>query len=295
MTDMADIEKIVSYDGEDRIVHFFEYLAEKDKKPKKNSFPTGFHVFDKKLGPIEPGRVVVISGYAKNGKTLFTESLIKGMMDASEFLNAVFFSFEIEPEKMMSKYLLDPKRGVFLPRQLKTMNFEWLLERCKEAKFKHGCSAVLLDHLHFLVDMNTKQNMSLNIGAFMRRLKFEIAMELQMVVFLNAHQEKGKEGEEASMRGARDSSFIGQECDAFVVVTRKKNYTEKEFEEISRKRGAHEAVRLKSILNSNSREVGWEDDYSQGLAIVKVDCSRMSGAFEAKTLFCKDGDFLVEV
>lgn len=291
---MSELEQLVNYTGEDEVVHFADYLLARSSRPQKKSFPTGFEMFDKKLGPIESGRVIVISGYGKNGKTLFTESLIRGMMDVDKSLKSVFFSYEIEPEKMMEKYRVDPTRGLFLPSGLKTMNFEWLLERCKEAKYKHNCSVILLDHLHFLVDMNTKQNMSLNIGAFMRRLKFDIAMALNMVVFLNAHQEKGKDGEEASMRGARDSSFIGQECDAFLVVTRKKNFTEKDFDEVKKRRGASEALRLQSELTDLERSAPWEEEYSQGLAVVKVDCSRMSGAFEAKTLFRKRGDFLVE-
>lgn len=291
---MSEIEALVNYAGEDQVVHFTDYLAQKASKPKKRTFRTGFDAFDKKLGLLEPGRVVVISGYAKNGKTLFTESLIRGMMETDKTAKAVFFSFEIEPEKMMEKYKVDPNRGIHLPGQLKTMNFEWLLERCKEAKYKHNCSIILLDHLHFLVDMNTKQNMSLNIGGFMRRLKFDVAMALGMVVFLNAHQEKGKEGEEASMRGARDSSFIGQECDAFVSVTRKKNFTDKDFTEVKKRRGEIVALQLQDELSEMEKNASWDDEYSHGLSVVKVDCSRMSGAFEARTLFRKRGDFLVE-
>lgn len=286
------------YDGPDRVVHFTEYLEEQKNKPKLNGFSSGFTNFDARLGIVEPGRVVVVSGYGKNGKTLFAESWIKNAVQNDPTAKALVFSFEIQAIKLMEKHGDDPNRPIYLPRELKGMDFDWLLRRCMEAKYKYNAKIVLIDHLHFMVDMATRQNMSLNIGAFMRRLKLDVAMGLDLAVFLIAHQKNDEADVEASMRGARDSSFIGQESDAFVTVTRRKNFSVEDFAQISDKRGWEIASRLQEITDRNHREApatGMEEKFSQGLAVVKVDCSRMSGVMESRTLFVKNGHFLEEV
>lgn len=298
MTGWTPLEA-ANYKGPDRVVHFSEYLAEEEKKPKPKGFASGFTNFDKRLGVVEPGRVVVVSGYGKHGKTLFAESWIKNAVDHDATAKALVFSFEIQASKLMEKHAAHPTRPIYLPRELKPMDFDWLYRRCQEAKFKYNAKIVLIDHLHFIVDMNTKQNMSLNIGAFMRRLKLDIAMGLNLGVFLIAHQAKNDPDEEASMRGARDSTFIGQESDAFISVTRRKNFTTDEFAEIGKKRGIDVRMKLELVTEKNHAEfpadAGMDDKYSQGLAVVKVDCSRMTGVFESRTLFVKDGNFLKEV
>lgn len=293
---LADMEKeLFEYSGDDRVVHFTEFLLSKAGKKKAIGFKSGFQNLDKKLGLIEPGRVIVVSGFAKQGKTTFVESWIKSILEVTPEAKATIFSFEMDAEQMLEKYAYNPDQAIYVPFQLESMNFEWLVKRCLEAKLKYNARIVFIDHLHYMIDMNMKQNMSLNIGAFMRRLKLDIAMKMNMVVILVAHQEKEREGEEASMRGARDSSFIGQECDAFIVASRRKNFGEADFKEISAKRGNDTAESLRYKLNIQSAQAEYEDEYSQGLAVVKVECSRMSGAFKIKILYRKEGNFLVEV
>lgn len=294
MTENDEIQELISYQGPDRIVHFTEYMEAKKKTQRQHVFTSGFDQFDKYLGKLETGRVVVVSGYAKNGKTLFAESWIESILKRDPILKAGIFSFEIQPEKLLEKHSSNPGRSLYLPFELKTMDFAWLKKRCLEAKLKYDCKIILLDHLHFLVDMMTQQNMSLNIGAFMRKLKFEIAMELDLAVILITHQAKGKDGAEASAHGARDSSFISQECDAFVVVTRRKNFNQEDFNHLKRKRPDTGPL-IERELSDIEVNAGLEHEYSQGLAVVKVDVSRMSGEFGAKTTFRKVGEFLEEL
>lgn len=93
--------------------------------------------------------------------------------------------------------------------EMKAGNFEWLKLKCLEAKMKYNCQVIFIDHLHFLVDMETKLNMSLNIGAVMRQIKHDIAKEMGLMVFLIAHQGQPGSDAEPSLGNIRDSSFIG--------------------------------------------------------------------------------------
>lgn len=281
---------LVDYDGKDRVVHFKDYLLDNASKGgSQKTFKSEFAHLDEKIGGLQTGEVVIVSGYTKNGKTLFAESWIHSMAKKDPSAKTAIFSFEVQTEKLLVKYMYDDTLPLYVPTELKTMDFEWLKQRCLEAKLKHDCRVILIDHLHFLVDMNTKQNMSLNIGAFMRRLKHEIALGMNMAVILIAHQGQPKEGKEADLGGIRDSSFVSQEADMVVIVSRKEDYGPKDIEKYSSKYGYERVEKLFPVPDTI------DDKYSQGLAQVKVACTRRTGVFDFKKLFKKVGNFLEEV
>lgn len=290
--ELLDVKKdadLVFNEGPDRVVHFTDYLLNKSEaKSSHKTFNCAFKAFDEKLEGIQTGEVVVVSGYTKNGKTLFAESWIHEMAKRDPQAKVAIFSFEVQTEKLLVKYMRNETLPLFVPMSLKTMDFDWLKDRCREARLKHNVNIVLIDHLHFLVDMNTKQNMSLNIGAFMRRLKHEIAIGLNMAVILIAHQGQPRDGKEASLGGIRDSSFISQEADTVIIVTRRENYSSVELKDFEIKFGDD---KLHKIMPPPDNE----DKYSAGLALVKIECARRTGAFDYKKLFKKSGEFLEEI
>lgn len=287
---MNEIQDHITYAGPDRVVHYTEYLAEKAGRAKSSfNFKSGFESFDASCG-LETGEVVVVTGNTKNGKTLFAESWLHQMARNNAAAISAIFSFEVQTEKLLQKYVPSGDVGVYVPLELKSMDFDWLRKRCAEAKYKYNCRIVLIDHLHFLVDMETKQNMSLNIGAFMRRLKKEIALDLDLGVILIAHQGQPKEGREASLSNIRDSSFVSQEADAVVVVSRRENLSELDIAEIASRDGDWKAEQLKAPPTG-----AYDDKYSAGLAVVKVEVHRRTGVFGWKKLFQKRGEWMVEV
>lgn len=284
----SKLKELVSYEGKDRVVHFTDYLlarANIDTGVKR--FKSDFLYFDEKCG-LETGEVVVLSGYTKAGKTLFAESWCRSMSRNNKNAKPLILSYEVQAEKMLAKYVNDSELPIYVPMGLEAMDFNWLKNRCLEAKLKYGCSIVLIDHLHFLVDMAMKQNMSLNIGGFMRRLKHEIAIGLNMAVLLIAHQGQPKEGQDPSLGNIRDSSFVAQESDATIVIWRRENFAPIDFAELAKKYG-EERVKNLGLIDQG------EDKYSSGLSMVKIACHRRTGVMDAKKLFRKHGNFLEEV
>jgi replicative DNA helicase len=283
-------EELINYKGKDEVVHFTDYLFKKNESTK-NIFKMkcGFPTLDQKTGGLQTGEVVVVTGHTKNGKTLFAESWIRSAMLNDSKAKALIFSFEVQAEVSLQKFTDLMSQPLYVPMQLTPMDFDWLYRKCLEAKLKYDIKIVMIDHLHFMVDMNTKQNMSLNIGAFMRRIKFDIAIGLNLVVIIIAHQGQPKDGKEASVSGMRDSSFIGQEADTNIVVMRRKNYDNSELADYRERYGDEKADLLK----------GWQNDpndpYSANLAFIKVENCRRTGVFDVKKLFRKVGEFLEEV
>lgn len=286
-----DIGELIKYEGEDRVVHFTEYLKQKENSLKRlKRFRCGFFSFDKAIDGLLTGEVVVLTGHRKEGKTTFAESWMRSMLKMDSEARAVILSYEMPPEQLLQKYKEDEAAPVYLPLKLEAANFDWLKRRCLEAKYKHMANIVMIDHLDHMVDMAIARDMHLNIGAFMRRLKMEIAMEHNLAIILIAHQSQPRDGKEPSVDTLRGSASIGQESDATIVVMRRENLNDVEIKDYTLKMGEE---KLADVLPPYDADPF--DKTSAKLAIVKVDCHRRSGTWKWKKLFRKVGDWMVEV
>lgn len=275
---LAELEaQVVNDNGPDRVAHFLEYYeAHKEQNDKIKSFNTGLGQLDSLVEGFQTGEVAVITGPTGNGKTLLADSIGQRLM-RTEGLNIAWFSYEVPTVKMIEKYVNAEdaaQLGLYVPMELKAGEFEWVKKKCLEAKLKFGCRAVIIDHLHFIVDMNTQQNMSLNIGAVMRQIKHDIAKAMNLLVFVLAHQGQAKEGE-PSLDNIRDSSFIAQESDMVFVVYRN-----------------HDPVPPE--LANNAKIKGYAHSYQQGHATVKIEKARRSGVYRKRIAYQKQGLWLEE-
>lgn len=277
-------KELATYTGPDRIVHRNEYLKLKEAdKLKIRTYASGYEMFDKKLGGLATGEVTVISGRTGEGKTLFAESWLRRLLRAG--LVGAFFSFEVVAHVIAERY--SPDDGIYFPLELEAMNVEWLGRRIEEAKLKYDCRVFVLDHLHFLVDMSTRQNMSLNIGGFMRRLKL-LALSLNVSIILIAHQDKGEKGQDPSLEGIRDSTFIAQEADNVIIVSRRKDFSNSDLMTLSAEAQTRVNARMAELPDPN-------DPFRHGFAIVQIAKARRSGTYRWPKLFQKVGNYVEEV
>jgi len=285
------LEEAVKYNGADRVVHFSEYLSLKENETAQvKRFRCGFSLFDAAIGGLATGEVIVITGHRKEGKTTFAESWLKSMSEIDPSARSMILSYEMPPIQLLQKYKDDLRRPIYVPLSLESANFEWLKKRCLEAKYKHMANIVMIDHLDHLVDMSLTQNMAINIGAFMRRLKTDIAMQHNLAVLLVAHQSQPRQDKEPSVDTLRGSASIGQESDATIVVMRRENLDYVELKDFLEKYGEEKAMKISPPLLADP-----DDASSAKLAIVKVECHRRTGAWKWKKLFRKNGEFLEEV
>ena len=272
------LEEIVQGSGEDRIVHFLEFQKERQAhKSHVKNFKTGLLQLDGLMGGFETGEMTVISGPTGNGKTLFADSIGQRLM-RTEKMKIAWFSYEVPTEKMILKYVRSEDREVlplYVPMSLKAGSYAWLKNKCLEAQLKHQCEAVFIDHLHFLVDMDTKMNISLNIGAVMRSIKHEIAKGMNLAVFVICHQGQPKD-EEPALENIRDSSFIAQESDNVFIVFRSPDP-------------------LADELKPNANIRGYQRSYDGGYATVKIEKARREGTYRKKIHYQKLGHWLEEI
>lgn len=261
---IEELEKFMNYSGPDRVVHWEEYLKEKEKNTGRiERFSTGLSELDQSLDGLCPGEVVVISGLTGNGKTLFAKTLIRNM--CLDRISTTCLSYEVMASEFLRSFKNDKisEALLYIPIELKTGAIPWIEERILEAKVKYNNKIILIDHLHYIVDMRTDK-MTQNIGAAMRQLK-EIAIKHEQVVLLIAHQEKLKDDKEPGIETLRDSSFVGQEADIVLIVHR---------------------------IPDAVKKHGVESTFDLGYAVVKIDKARRSGVFKKRITFQKRGDWL---
>jgi len=244
------------------VTNFAMIQAIKDAPKPSYSIGTGMKELDESIGGgVRPGELYVITGFTKNGKTLFSKSLTAHFCSIGEF--PLWFSYEEAPEQFLSCFPNMSESLVFyMPDSLKYNDINWLLGMVDEARERYDIHCVFIDHLHFLFDMTALRNPSLAIGNYVRILK-RYAIEKSITIFLICHTTKAKveSPDDISYTAIRDSSFIAQESDCVMVVHRNKS----------------DGV----VMNYQS--------------IVKVEFHRRTGVWNKVIDLVKDGNYLREL
>lgn len=261
MKDIIETEQeLVGYDGVDKIIsnERMQEIIDADRGRFVN-IRSGIPPLDNTLGGFEGGELTVVSGPTGEGKTTLCQSLTRYF--SYQGVKSVWFSYEMAPRNFLKSF---GKRGplFYLPTVLEGNSLDWIENRVYEAKLKYSCKAVFIDHLHFLIDMRTRNNMSLEIGFIMRSLK-KMAVRLNMCFFLVAHIAKMQPDQEPDKNSLRDSTFVSQEADNVLIIWRK-----------------HE--------KGESIPTGTE-------AILKVDKNRKEGIFRKIPMMKNDMGYLAEL
>jgi len=252
------------YDGDDRVISSITFAEALKEKPVVPQQKTGIPSLDAAIDGFEPGELIVISGPTAMGKTTLCDTIVQNLN--KEGKRSLFFTFEVTPAKMVMNHQ-DPETCIFLPQEHKAMDLDWLRDRTQEAIEKFNISAVFIDHLHYIIDMATNRMMSLEIGRTMRFLKRDIALGLNIPVFIVCHASKVPFDQEPSMAHLRDSSFVAQEADTVLIVFRRFD---------------------KGLLGTPLSTM------MQGLATIKIDKARRSGTMGLKIRVKKEGHQLIE-
>ena len=213
---MVDELGLVTYDGDDKVISSFDMRdAFRNMKPEERIM-SGYEQFDAITGGFGSGNLVVMSGPTKCGKTSYTQSLTQKY--SKKGIGCIWFTYEVPPREFLSRFPGGITPLFYMPQKLNDGTLEWIEKRIQEAKAKYDAKIVFIDHLHFLLPMGS-ENTGNMIGAIMRELK-KIALRNEVIIFIMCHITKIPKGEIPSTNHLRDSSFIGQESDFVLMITR---------------------------------------------------------------------------
>jgi replicative DNA helicase len=215
-------EDLAVYDGDDRVVKSYEavrLIEETGGSEFKVWAGPMFPSVDLAMDGFQGGELITISGSTKNGKTLMAQSLT--MAFAEQKKPPLWFTFEVTPSQFFKRFPSIPR--ITIPLRLRHHDMNWIEDRIVESLLKYGTRIAFIDHLHYLVDMAGSRNISIDIGMVIRRLK-GICVERDMVIFLLCHTTK--DNARLSYSSIRDSSFVSQESDSVIMVSRDPAYNE---------------------------------------------------------------------
>lgn len=289
-------KSLAEYSGPDQVVEVEKHLERKKTEiNNRMAFSSSFAEMDDAIEGLQTGELAIVSGPTGNGKTLFAAAWVRGMVERHSGMRPLVMSFEVNTSQFFEKYLTGmPMVNFYCPDELKAGDPQWVIDRIWEATLKYQSRVVIIDHLHYVIDMNSKHNMSLNIGAFVRELKLA-AQRLNVAIILIAHQgqpPREKDGDEASMSNIRDSSFIGQEADLVFVIVRRKNFSVDELMKIQDKAGFEREDTIRKRIMPDKKN---GDEYGDCFAIVKIEKARRAGTYRRKMLFQKRGGTFEQV
>jgi len=204
------------YNGEDKVItsHELKIILGTQKANITNA-RSGIPTLDFLMDGFRDGELITISGPTKQGKTLLSQTLTVNF--AKQHLYPLWFSFEVPARQFLSQFPQLPL--IYMPQRLKARAMDWFEERVWESFAKYNTRIIFIDHLHFLVDLARQQQVSLEIGTIIRRLK-TLAVEGNFVIFLLCHTKMGKHEGTLSYESIRDSSFISQESDSVIMIKR---------------------------------------------------------------------------
>ena len=221
---MADLKQIEQeqaaavYAGEDRVLPSDEVLKQfLADQPKGERISTKLPTLDRMIGGLYPSQLVVVSGVTGHGKTTLCQTFTKNMSEQLTF--PLWFSYEVGTEDFIENFHPDYRKHIYMPLKMTDNSLKWIESRIIESKVKYGTTIVFIDHIHYLVSMSAKTNMSYVIGECVRGLK-QLAILHNIVIVLVAHMTKTKPNEEPGLGHTRDSSFIEQESDVVLYVWR---------------------------------------------------------------------------
>jgi replicative DNA helicase len=210
--------ELAVYHGEDEVLPAYTLgiQAARERQGKK-TLSTGLSSLDKLIGGFEPGQLVDIIGPTGMGKTTTGQTFTYHLVDQDQ--KTLWFSYEMDTLDFLEKFHPGHLSCIFMPKRMTKNTLLWIEDRIMEAKLKYGVTAVFIDHLHYLVDMNPRLNLSSQVGVVVRHLK-QLAVTHKVVLFLLCHTVKVTADEEPGLGFARDSSFVEQEADTVLYVWR---------------------------------------------------------------------------
>ena len=212
-----------------------------ENKDTLSGIKTELEPLDELLGGWRPGEVTVLSGEPGVGKSTFCAFI--SLLQASEGIPCLHFTFEVSPFSIMKKWIsmlagdafvnLDrhsyvvsrkklARRPLYIPQTYGICEMPEVRRVIYDSCTRHGVKFLVLDHLGFLSMLGQDASNDVKTtGTIMREIK-RWSLDLRIHILLVHHLRKKTQGQRASagLSELRGSGEVGQLADNVMILRR---------------------------------------------------------------------------
>jgi len=227
MTNLEEIPELedINWDKqileEEQILQIFNITKGKDELTRP--FPCGFKSIDDSfLGGFREGDLVILSGYSGHGKSTLAQTMTYNYSKSN--IPCLWFSYEMSIQNLNWKFRqmgCDTSLLAYAPVKLNSFSTDWIKKKIKQGYSEQATKVVFIDNLDFLLPTDIKygDNETAVYKNVAKELK-NIAMELNIIIFLVSHIVKTDEEKEPSLKDIYGSSGIYKLADAVLFIWR---------------------------------------------------------------------------
>lgn len=173
------------------------------------------------MGGFRDGQLIIISGLSGNGKTQLSMQITKQYSEQS--IPVCWISFEMTVNELQWKFQQIggyEELMCYLPKKHISDNIKWIEEKVIEAISLYETKVIFIDNLDFLTIDRKEGDDKLTIQKRIIGTLKKIAIDYDVIIFLNAHTTKLEDGKEPRMQNIYGASETYKLADAVLFIHR---------------------------------------------------------------------------
>jgi replicative DNA helicase len=191
---------------------------------KMQGLSCGYTSLDKLMLGLVPGELVVIGGETSQGKTALAVNMTARVIASGK--TALFVTLEMTKAQLTSRMLFvsdtfEDHAAQLAYQHADELNWQSIDGLVGNAVKELGVELVVIDHLHYFT--RELEKVAEDLGRITKELK-KNAQRHNIPVILISHVRRTAKGERATIDDLRGSSYIAQDADIVLMVSRNKEY-----------------------------------------------------------------------
>lgn len=209
---------------------------------KMQGMSTGYPKLDELMKGLVPGELTVIAGKTSHGKTTLALNIANKM--AQQDKSALFVTLEMSQTEITSRYMqinggnnsdgYAKASSLTILQAANELNWRNIDSLVQKAKEEMNVDLVVIDHLHYFT--RELEHIAEDLGRITKELKKNAIQHSVPIILISHVRRTAKQDSAATLDDLRGSSYIAQDADIVLMVSRARDYPERVTVQIEKNR-----------------------------------------------------------